>query len=98
MITLEELVSRCKGSVSVEFNPHRDCYESIYSFLVGWSCYFKTREQAVAELGEKFYVRLVSGDSLVVLRYYPISPIGFHQVYGQTLEECLEQVEEPDFQ
>lgn len=89
MITLEELVSRCKGSVSVEFNPHRDCYESIYEFMVGWSCYF---------LGGERFNKLIIGDSLVVLRYYPISSIGFHQVYGQTLEECLEQVEEVDFQ
>ena len=97
-MTLQELVNHCKASVSVEFNPHKATYETVENYL--WNFVYGSRcnspEERIEEIGQERYERLIAGDSLVELQWYPNTPIGFYRTYGQTLEECLEQVELED--
>jgi len=95
MITLQELVDLCKASVHVDFNPHKAYYESIEDHLLDEICRNQKNKPSlvVEELGEERTARLFAGDTLVTLQWYPDTPVGSCKVYGQTLEECLSQVE-----
>lgn len=98
MITLQELVNRCRASVSVEFNPHKANYASIEEYM--WNYVYGSRSRPyidrIEEIGLERYNRLIAGDALVELQWYPDTPVAFCRVYGQTLEECLSQVELED--
>lgn len=87
-MTLEELITRCKGSVGLEINPHRDSYMSVRDWRA---------EQYAGPWRE--CVPCLDGTSddatsIIVLQFYPDTPIGFYLVVAPTLDMALRYAEE----
>lgn len=81
---LTRLAAGCKGSVSVDFNGHRDCYEDLGAYLYEhYDEMITPTKAAILEAGE-----------IVEVRFYPETPIGFYQVCGVTLAEAIDRAME----
>lgn len=84
-MTIEELGTRCRGSVSLTINGHRDCYESKMQYLGPMTL---DHEDIAGEA--------ISSDPAVplyVLHFYPRNPVGFDVIAGNSLQECLDAAE-----
>lgn len=82
---LQALLSRCKCSVSIEVNRHRDAYE--------------TAEQAMQEAEENGWLpdiepevraKMVELNTVVELQFYPDTPIGFYVIWHYDLDAALD--------
>lgn len=68
---LEELMQGCKGSVTIEINPHHRTYETAAEYLAS------ERADAPTEIQREMEAR----DRVVHVQAYPKTPIGFFCVY-----------------
>lgn len=67
------------GSFSIEWNPHRTNYETIEQ----WSSRFLDELDWVSPEEKE---RAIREDSMFVLQWYPVSPIGFNYWAASSLE------------
>lgn len=78
---MEEIIKKCKYSVTLEVNNYRDNYEKI--------------EDATSELLNKDLItskmcdKMIKENTIISLQFYPDTPIGFYKVYGASLEEVF---------
>ena len=78
MKELEKLIALCKGSVSLNINPHRDVYESIEEYL-----------PADVQRIEEFN-KIVEKDILVEIIFYPDTPVANYTVYDYDIKRAIE--------
>lgn len=82
---LEALIEGCKGSVTVEVNPHRGSYLTVEQWLAT-----EGDDQESPEICQ----RMVELDRVVCVQFYPNTPIGFlrtvHHDLGAALGEALQ--------
>lgn len=83
MRTFDDLVKRCKASVTLEANDYRDIYEKL--------------EDAISEINRKGdeiskeeLEKILASGNLYRLQFYPNTPIGFYVTYGSSAEVCIE--------
>lgn len=88
MDRLKTLLERCKCSVSVEVNKHRDYYQTAAEFI----------EEAEALMGDcapkpspQVKRTMIETDTIIVIHFYPDTPIGFYVVWHFDLDEALKQ-------
>lgn len=77
--TFDDLVTRCKGSVAIEANPHRDCYDTIEQYL-------RLRDETPSP---EELARLLAAPDLYELQFYPETPVGFVYMLGTSSEELV---------
>ena len=82
-MTIDELVRKCKCGVSISINDHLNIYQPI--------------EEALAELedavSDESRARIYKTGRLVILRFYPYTPIGFWIIADGTIEDALQRAE-----
>lgn len=81
-MTFEELVARCKASVTLTVNGHRDMYETPEEFI-----------RDASDVAPETLERFKAGADVYELQFYPHTPVGFYRVWGTTLAEVLTQAE-----
>lgn len=81
MNELQELLSLCKNSVSIEVNRHRDYHESVESYLTSRGVL--DRDSIVAEM--------IRRDTVVEVQAYPRTAISFHLVFHWDAIEAIRQ-------
>lgn len=74
-MTIDELAKRCKGSVTLSINDHRDTYESLHGYLK------RMHDEAWQSCPPKIADDL-EGPDLYELTFYPHTPIGSYCVIG----------------
>ncbi len=89
-MTLDELAGRCKGEVHVTINEHTVNYSTVEEELDDRDDWFKP-------VTPELRARMISEGKIVVLQFYPHTPIGFYVTFGTSVEECLAQVEDGMF-
>ena len=89
MSKMLEIVSKCKAEVSIEFNAHKSCYESIEESLT----FGDMRPETEIEDPEVL-AKMIELDRMIKVQFYPDTPVGFYTVYhhdlDSALDECLE--------
>lgn len=83
---LSHIVARCKGSVRIEVNPHRDVYESTADRLAQI-----LRQECPPEISQEVQAKILEADSIVELQFYPDTPIGFYCVCSYSIEAALDE-------
>lgn len=85
MKNLQELISRCKASVTLTINNHRDYYQTIEDYLqeMGMGGIKETDLEIIAEI--------IKLDTLVELQFYPETPVGFYMIYHYDIDKAIEQ-------
>lgn len=85
---MEELIKKCKCSVSLEVNKYRDFYQTVQDYLN------EKNERGGIEIEEELGERMIKEQSVYELQFYPDTPIGFYVVYGTSLEEVIAKANE----
>ena len=79
MMTLDELVARCKASVMLTINGHRDVYGTVEQYI-------SETDEVTSEVMARFH----EGADVFELQFYPSTPIGFYRVWGTSLADVLD--------
>jgi len=64
----------------IEHNPHKNYYQTSKEWFYDYHCCEQADKDEFSEI-----------DDFWKMQWYPNTPIGFHVVFGRTLEECLEK-------
>lgn len=88
MHRLQQLVNRCKCSVFITVNQHRDWYETAEEYLVN-----TLSQGEIDELAPGVFEEMVKRDTIVEIRWYPDTPTSFCRVVHYDLEMALSLVE-----
>lgn len=78
---LKELISLCKGSVTVEINGHKDYYESATEYIGDF----------VKDIDYSVLQRIEERNEVVKVVAYPDTPISSFDVYHYDLDSALNQ-------
>ena len=87
---MQELIKNCKCSISLEINKHKD--------------YYQTTKQAIDEINLikentidiEMEKRMIEDDTIIILQYYPETPIGFRVIYGTSYKEVMDKANATD--
>ena len=82
-MTITELVSYCKASVSLDVNDHRAVYQTVEQWLED------ENHDGQLEIDEAAKEEMIRTDTCYRLQFYPDTPIGFYVIYGPTLDWVL---------
>ncbi len=85
MNNFKELVSLCKASVSISVNEHKDTYQKLEHYLFEIT---KPEDDIPKEVLDEMLKR----DTIVEVRAYPDSPVGFIQVYHYDIDAAIDSV------
>lgn len=92
MNKLQELINKCKNSVTVQANDHRDYYMTIEDNIAE----FGDGKEAL-EIDPEVYKTMIETDQYVSIQFYPRNATGFYKVYHYdvelALDECLKILE-----
>jgi hypothetical protein len=80
MQKLNLLKNKCKASISLLINPHRDYYESVIDYING------DKE----DIPNDVFSEMVKQDTVIHLQFYPDTPIGSYSVYHYDLEKAVD--------
>lgn len=78
------LFERCKASVSISLNNHRDYYQSIPEYL--------DDQIENGEVEKEVLDKMISQDTLICVQAYPDTPVGFYSEYHYDLDTALDLV------
>lgn len=67
-------------TLTIEHNPHKNFYQTSQEWFDQYECCDEKDREEFSKL-----------DDFWMMRWYPSTPIGFYEVFGKTLEECLEK-------
>jgi hypothetical protein len=81
MEKLNQLKNKCKGSVSLGLNPHKDYYESVEDYIP---------KGDIEDIPKDVLKEIVNTNTLVVLQFYLDSPVGSYTVYHYDIETAVE--------
>lgn len=86
---LTKLIGKCKASVIVTANEHRDNYQTVED-------YFNEIEQQRdddlrGDIETEVYNKMVKTDTIIEVHFYPNTPIGFYQVFHYDVELALKE-------
>lgn len=83
MEKFKELMSKCKCSVSLSVNEHRDFYQSVSEHLK--DCFLDDDE-----ISEDVLNRMIETDTIVKIYCYPDTPIGSYRVYHHDIDMAMD--------
>lgn len=81
---MEEIIKRCKCGVFLSVNEYRDYYDTITDAVK------EHKERNLGDISSDLEARIIAADTLYELQFYPDTPVGFHVVYGTSLDEVVE--------
>ena len=84
---LATLLKRCKCSISIEVNKHRDYYQSAEDFIAEAEAF----PECPPEINPKVRRIMIETDNIVVIQFYPDTPIGSYDIWHFDLDEALKQ-------
>jgi len=83
---LKTLLERCKCSVSVEVNKHRDYYQSATDYIEEAEAF-----ECPPEIAPEVRRTMIETDTVISIQFYPDTPIGSYDVWHFNLDEALKQ-------
>lgn len=96
--TLEDIIKECECGVYLTVNSHKDYYMSVSDKIkeindidFGNNGHHENYEP---EIDEPLTKRMIDENCIYELQFYPRTPIGFHRVYGTSLDEVIGKASE----
>lgn len=89
MTNLEELISLCKGVVSVTVNPQTANYESVKGYMAERINYDPF---LMEEIGQDVIDEMIKRDTIVWVQAYPLTDVGYYITYHYDLNEAIQIV------
>lgn len=88
MDKLKELMAKCKCSITLTVNKHRDHYQSIADYLQEEKDFSNDGEMLCEADVE---AKIIETDTLIELQFYPNTPVGFYKVVHYDLDLALDE-------
>lgn len=89
MNELKQLLAKCKASVTITANNHRDYYQSVEEYLKKRAMLEGIEGDFIEEIGVEVFEEMKASDTVIEVRAYPDSPISFFEVFHHDIEEAL---------
>lgn len=87
---IDKLSKKCKVSVSLKINSHREDYKSLVDYLAELRMCGFDEEDFSLEVENQ----ILSNDNIIELNWYPHTPIGFFRIIHFDMNEVEKQVNE----
>ena len=84
---LNAIMVRCKCGVSLEVNEHRSDHNSAFTALDD----ARAMGMLPEDLSGAVFKKMIETDTIIVLHFYPETPIGFYRLYHYDLDGVLDQ-------
>ena len=84
---LEKLMSRCKFTIYITVNAHKNDYMSVEEW------FSKSDSEFMEELGVLLQ-ELIDRDTVIEVQAYPLNPIGSYRVFHYDLESACKLINE----
>ena len=81
MNKLEQIINRCKGSVTLECNEHRSAYQTVEENL---------RSLSIGNLTPELLKAMTDKDTCFILQFYPNTPVGYYRIAHYSLDRLLD--------
>ncbi|GAB4023756.1 hypothetical protein GCM10028808_74960 [Spirosoma migulaei] len=86
MSTIQKLFESCQAEVIVFYNGHKSTGESVDEYLTDWG-----DGQAAKAISQEVYIEMIKRDTVIVIQFYPFSPLDYKLVFHYDLEQAAEQ-------
>lgn len=94
MMKLRQLAERCKGEVSIEVNPHRNCYETVDYWMKDWFGEghggMGAMEALSSEVAADVFAEMIKRDTIVKVQFYSLTPVSFMVVFHWDVEAAMD--------
>lgn len=87
MNELKELLSKCKASVSINVNQHRDYYQSVKDYIEEQA---QLDEDLIEEIGLDVYEEMQKTNTVIEIQAYPDTPIGSYRVMHYDIDKAIQ--------
>jgi len=86
MKKLNELISKCKCSVNLDINSHKDYNETIEVYLnLPWL------SEDTNDIDPEVLQKMIELNTIVELQFYPDTSVGFYKIYHYDVEMAIEE-------
>ncbi len=85
MENLKRLYDICKSGVFIDYNRHRNYYETVEEYVTDWG-----NGEMRQEIPDHVFNEMVKRDTVVFVQFYPNTPIGFFTVWHYDIEAAIE--------
>ena len=86
MNELKELLSKCKASVSITVNQHRDYYQSVKGYIEEQA---QLDEDLIEEIGLDVYEEMQKTNTVIEIQAYPDTPIGSYRIFHYDIDKAV---------
>jgi hypothetical protein len=80
-----ELMNKCKFSVTISINPHKNAHKSVADFLQ------LSDDELNVDGAAAVYVRMKQLDTIIKIEFYPDNSVIFHRILHYDLDIALSQ-------
>jgi len=87
MNKLKELLSKCKASVSITVNQHRDYYQSVKEYIEEQ---VQLDEDLIEDIGLDVYKEMQKTNTIIEIHAYPDTPIGSYRVIHYDVDKAID--------
>jgi len=86
---MKDIIAQCKCGVFLTVNEHRDYYETAEEALE------KSKgHECPPEIEEEVRKEMIRRDTIIKLQFYPITPIGFYEIWHYDYDELIKKAKE----
>lgn len=86
MDKLKELMSLCKCGVHITVNEHRDYYDTAAQKLEN-----AASNDSPPEIEDSVRAKMIETDTIVVIHFYPDTPVGYFEIWHHDIEAALDE-------
>lgn len=86
MERIKRLISTCKGSISIEIDGHKDCYDTVSHYVLGKHSQSDDQEFAQSDV----FAKMVELGTCINVRFYPHTPVSFFSIWHYDLDMALD--------
>ena len=86
MDEIKELLSKCKASVSITVNQHRNYHQSVKQYIEEQA---QLDDELIEEIGLCVYEEMKKTDTIIEIHAYPHTPIGSYLVIHHDIDKAV---------
>lgn len=89
MQQLLTLMKHCECGITLTINDHKDMCQTVRQYCEEWNGWHDETHTKADQIPEETIQAMEKADCVVCLQYYPMTPVGFHRIYGDSVVDVL---------
>jgi len=85
---IETLFKKCKCSVTITYNKHKDFYENVDAYITNLICHSIIDKDDI-ELDIIKHMKEL--DTIIEIHFYPDTPIGGYSIYSYDINDAIDK-------